>query len=91
MRLGPLGGGDPLEDADGQREPGCAGDRLGSRGDELGVDRPPGGDRLADQPGTLDDEGARVGTRTAAPQEAPQLEDLGILEGQRFVQGTNLP
>ena len=41
-----------------------------------------GGHRLGEQPGALDDEGAFLPTRTAAPQEAPQPLDLGVGEGE---------
>ena len=46
----------------------------------LGLDRPAGGDRLADEGRALDDERTVLGTRTAAPEQAPQPLDLGVGE-----------
>ena len=49
---------------------------------ELRLDAPPGGQRLGDERRALDDEGALVPTRTAAPLEAPQPLDPGVGERQ---------
>ena len=58
--------------------------------DELGLDLPSGVDGFADELAALDDERAVVGTRTAAPEQAPQPLDLGVAERQRFVQSAAL-
>ena len=49
-------------------------------GDELGLDRPPGGHCLSDERRSLDDERTIALTRTAAPREAPQPLDLRVGE-----------
>ena len=46
---------------------------VGLRGDELRLALPAGGDRLGDEHRSLDDEATVVVTRTAAPDQAPQL------------------
>ena len=49
----------------------------------LPLDLPAGGDRLGDEHRALDDERAFLGTRTAAPVQAPQPLDLGLVEPER--------
>ena len=51
--------------------------------DELGLDLPPGVDGLGDEPGSFDDERTFLGTRTAAPEQAPQSLDPWVVERQR--------
>ncbi len=59
-------------------------------GDELGLDLPSGAGRFTDELAPLDDERTVVGTRTAAPEQAPQPLDLGVVERQRVVQSAAL-
>ncbi len=83
-----LGAADALQHAGGQLvDRAGAVDRwrhdvVGLGGDELLDARPSGGDRFADQHRALDDEQTRLVTRTAAPQEAPQLLNSRIAERQ---------
>ena len=72
------------------RNGGRSGDRRRPGGDELGLDLPSGVGRFADELAALDDERAVVRTRTAAPEQAPQPLDLGVVERQRFVQSAAL-
>ena len=50
--------------------------------DEDRIDVDAGVDRLAYQHGALDHEDALLGTRTAAPREAPQLLDPSVRSAQ---------
>ena len=74
-----LGRGDPLDHAAPQArtlaEPVTG---VVPARDELGLDLPAGVDGLADERRALDDERTFVGTRTAAPEQAPQPLDLGV-------------
>ena len=88
--MGRVGRRDPFDDTGRQHERGGRRDRSRSRGDELGLDLPPGVGRFADELAALDDERTVVGTRTAAPEQAPQPLDLGVVERQRVVQSAAL-
>ncbi|CAB4898268.1 unannotated protein [freshwater metagenome] len=62
--------------------------RFATRGNELCLDIPIGRDGLLDQDSTLDDKRTLVPTSTAAPQEAPQSLNIGVLETQRRAQAS---
>ena len=90
-RLGCLGGGDALDDIRGQVEHRRTTlDGLTPWGHELGLDLPAGGDGLLQQPGALHHEHTFVGTRTAAPQEAPQSLNLCVRIGELVAQSAAL-
>ena len=71
--------GDPLGDSLGERErrPGTV-DRFDPGRYVVGLDRPSGGNGLADQDFALDNERTFLGTRTAAPKKAPQSLNLWV-------------
>ena len=83
-----LGARNPFEHAWGQLEHRTAAlytwlhDPVGFVSDELCLALPAGGDRLGDEHRTLDDETTLVVTRTAAPDQAPQLLYSWIVERQ---------
>ncbi len=84
-----LGRCDSIEDTVGQLEhaPGPLDARLdhavGLGGDELRLALPTGRNRLGDEDRPFDDEATFVVTRTAAPDQAPQLLYSWIVERQR--------
>ena len=70
---------DSLGDSLGERERRAGSvDRLDPGRYVVGLDRPAGGDGLADQNLALDDKCTFVGTRTAAPEKAPQSLNLWV-------------
>ncbi len=86
---GVVGRRHPVEDSFGQLDhragPHDAGfdHTVGFLSDELGLTLPAGRDGLGDEHGSLDDEATFVVTRTAAPDQAPQLLYSWIVERQR--------
>ena len=85
-RLRGFGGGHPLEHTFGERiHRGVRADSASTGRHELGLDLPPSIDRLTDQRGSFHDERTVVGTRTAAPREAPQSLNLGAREHEPMI------
>ena len=91
-RLRRFSGGHALDHVGGQLEHRRRRARLAhlygasARRDELRLDLPPDSRGLCDQGWTFDDEDTFLGTRTAAPQEAPQSLNLWVRKGELVAQ-----